>query len=226
MKKIHRLFAAVVLSFALSGCSGSPSTAVTDAPVTVSTEETPAAESSLISSESISESVSETENISESEIVTETEILAPAESETVTSGLPFEDTPENAYERLMLSFVQPDGGEIAPDDYGGVYSMFDTLYVAITTDEPGEYYTALFDGYTCISYTTVAVSFNELSRICEEAALLLDPDFAVTDYYVDVPSNKASVVISQSDPKTAQNFLKTIEDPGFDLHNLEIVMAE
>ena len=221
MKKIHRLFAAVVLSFALGGCSDSPSTAVTDAPVTVSSEETPAAESALNSSESISES----ESISGSEIVTETENTTPAESETVTSELPFEDTPENAYERLMLSFVQPDGGEIAPDDYGGVYSMFDTLYVAITTDEPSEYYTALFDGYTCISYTTVAVSFNELSRICEEAALLLDPDFDVTDYYVDVPSNKASVVISQGDPKTAQNFLKTIEDPGFDLHDLEIVMA-
>ena len=72
-----------------------------------------------------------------------------------TAELPFEDTALNAYERLSLSFVQPDGNEIAPDDYAGAYAYGGTLFVCMTSRSPGEYYTDLLADYTCVRYKTV-----------------------------------------------------------------------
>lgn len=172
----------------------------------------------------------ETTTVTETETETVTTTAEPVtESETTTvttEELPFEDTPENAYERLTRSFIQPDGNEIAPDDYAGVYSYAGTLFVALTVSEPTEYYTELFDGYTCVRYRTVKRSFNELTEISRKAAELLEPEFGVAECYIDVPSNKAAVSIIEGDPKSAQNYLKTLTDIGFELHDVEITMAE
>ncbi len=147
------------------------------------------------------------------------------EETTVTAELPFEDTPENAYARLSLSF-QSENGAVYPDDYGGVYSYGGTLFVAITEYTPPEYYTSLLSDYTCVRYKTVANSLNRLTEIAKKTAELLDPDFGVYEYFADVPSNKAAVSITEGDPKKAQNYLRTVADLGFTLSDVEISMAE
>lgn len=210
MKKA--LFFSVLAAAAImSGCDGSSS---------YQTEPTSATETTVTVSET--EASAETTAVSTSD----TTAITTTETTTMTTELPFEDTPANAYARLTQSFKQPDGNEIAPDDYAGVYSYFGTLYVAITTDEPSEYYTSLLSDYTCIRYTTVNRSFNELTYVCERAAELLEPEFGVAEYYIDVPSNKAAVAIIDGDPKTAQNYLKTLDSVDFELHDLEIIMAD
>lgn len=213
MKKHIILTASAMITAALmSGCI---ITQASDEPVPTTAEPTVTV--------TVSETVTETSTVTETETTTTPTVT---ETTVTTTELPFEDTPENAYARLTMSFIQPEGGEIAPDDYAGVYSYFGKLFVAITTDEPSEYYTELLSDYTCVTYTTVSRSFNELSDVCERAAELLEPEFGVAEYYIDVPSNKAAVAIINGDPKSAQNYLKTVDGLGFELHDLEIIMAE
>lgn len=186
--------------------------------------------SSPVTGETQSETVTE-ESTSETTTVTTTEATTTTVTTTETTAitteeLPFEDTPENAYQRLLRSFVTPEGDEIAPDDYAGVYSYFGKLFVAITTSQPSEYYTSLLEEYTCVKYTTVKYSFNELTRVCESAQKLFsDSEFTVSSCYVDVPINKAAIEIN-GDPKKAQNYLKGLPELDFELSMLEIVIAE
>ena len=151
---------------------------------------------------------------------------APTTSETTvtTTALPFEDTPENAFERLTGSFTQPDGSEKAPDTYAGMYSYFGKLYVCITTEEPEPYYTDLLGEYTCITYKTVNHSFNELSDVAEEVYDLIKNDFDVSYYYVDVPSNKAGIVLKSGDTKAVGDFLKEHEPLDFDRSEIVITV--
>ena len=166
--------------------------------------------------ETVTEASSET-------TVTTTETTAETTTETTTvftqREIPFEDTVQNAYERLMASF-ETESGIVYPDDYGGVYSYAGTLFVNITENEPPESYTSVLGDYTCVRYETVERSFNRLTEISLEAKELLDEEF------VDVPDNTAAVTIRNEDPKKAQNFLKTVETKSFTLDELSISMAE
>ncbi len=214
MKKIYKLTAALLCTAMLTACTaGQQQTTQTQTAATAAEQTT---------------TVTTTETTTETTTVTTTETttVTTTETEATTTELAFEDTPENAYQRLAMSFIQENGDEIAPDDYGGVYSYAGTLFVALTEYKPSEYYTNLLSEYTCVIYKKVRLSFNTLSDICERANELLAPEFGVGEYYVNVPTNKAVITIKEGDPKKAQNFLKTVEDRGFELHDLEIIMAE
>lgn len=204
----------LLLTAALAGCTA-PSAAETQT-------------AAVTESEPVSEAVTAEDSVTESTTAasaTETTTVTTTEETTaVTTELPFEDTPENAYSRLSMSF-QTEKGTVYPEDYGGVYSYGGNLYVSITEYTPSEYYTALLSEYSCVRYQKVTHSLNELSDIAKKTAELLDPEFAVAEYYVDVPSNKAAVSITQGDPKKAQNYLKTVTDLGFTLNEVEISMA-
>ena len=167
----------------------------------------------------------ETTTVTTTETTTSSAI-APTTSETTvtTTALPFEDTPENAFERLTGSFTQPDGSEKAPDTYAGMYSYFGKLYVCITTEEPEPYYTDLLGEYTCITYKTVNHSFNELSDVAEKVYDLIKNDFDVSYYYVDVPSNKAGIVLKSGDTKAVGDFLKEHEPLDFDRSEIVITV--
>lgn len=212
MKKI---IAALMCSVFLTACAdGSPER--TEAPT-------------LGDSASDTVSASSEETTSETETETTTETTAVTTTETTTEftqrEIPFEDTVQNAYERLIASF-ETEYGVVYPDDYGGVYSYAGTLFVTITEKVPPESYTDVLGDYTCVRYETVKHSFNRLTEICLEAKELLDEQFGVKEYFVDVPDNTAAVTIRNEDPKKAQNFLKTVTDKSFALDELSISMAE
>lgn len=205
MKKIA---AALICAAFLTACVSGGDGAVTDETVS----EAP------VLGDSFTETVTET---SSETTVTTTE----ATTEATTADIPFEDTVQNAYERLMASF-ETESGIVYPDDYGGVYSYAGTLFVNITESEPPESYTSVLGDYTCVRYETVERSFNRLTEISLEAKELLDEEFGVDEYFVDVPDNTAAVTIRNEDPKKAQNFLKTVETKSFTLDELSISMAE
>lgn len=205
MKKIA---AALICAAFLTACVSGGDSAVTDETVS----EAP------VLGDSFTETVTET---SSETTVTTTETT----TEATTADIPFEDTVQNAYERLMASF-ETESGIVYPDDYGGVYSYAGTLFVNITENEPPESYTSVLGDYTCVRYETVERSFNRLTEISLEAKELLDEEFGVDEYFVDVPDNTAAVTIRNEDPKKAQNFLKTVETKSFALDELSISMAE
>lgn len=213
MKKIA---AALICAAFLTACVSGGDSAVTDETVS----EAPVLGDSF--TETVTEASSET-------TVTTTETTAETTTETTTvfiqREIPFEDTVQNAYERLMASF-ETESGIVYPDDYGGVYSYAGTLFVNITENEPSESYTSVLGDYTCVRYETVERSFNRLTEISLEAKELLDEEFGVDEYFVDVPDNTAAVTIRNEDPKKAQNFLKTVETKSFTLDELSISMAE
>lgn len=205
MKKIA---AALICAAFLTACVSGGDSAVTDETVS----EAP------VLGDSFTETVTET---SSETTVTTTETA----TEASTADIPFEDTVQNAYQRLMASF-ETESGIVYPDDYGGVYSYAGTLFVNITENEPPESYTSVLGDYTCVRYETVERSFNRLTEISLEAKELLDEKFGVDEYFVDVPDNTAAVTIRNEDPKKAQNFLKTVETKSFALDELSISMAE
>ena len=205
MKKIA---AALICAAFLTACVSGGDGAVSDETVS----EAP------VLGDSFTETVTET---SSETTVTTTE----ATTEATTADIPFEDTVQNAYERLMASF-ETESGIVYPDDYGGGYSYAGTLFVNITENEPPESYTSMLGDYTCVRYETVERSFNRLTEISLEAKELLDEEFGVDEYFVDVPDNTAAVTIRNEDPKKAQNFLKTVETKSFTLDELSISMAE
>lgn len=209
MKKIA---AALICAAFLTACVSGGDSAVTDETVS----ETPVLGDSF--TETITETPSET-------TVTTTETTAETTTVFTQRNVPFEDTVQNAYERLMASF-ETESGIVYPDDYGGVYSYAGTLFVNITESEPPESYTSVLGDYTCVRYETVERSFNRLTEISLEAKELLDEEFGVDEYFVDVPDNTAAVTIRNEDPKKAQNFLKTVETKSFALDELSISMAE
>lgn len=209
MKKIA---AALICAAFLTACVSGGDSAVTDETVS----EAPVLGDSF--TETITETPSET-------TVTTTETTAETTTVFIQRNIPFEDTVQNAYERLMASF-ETESGIVYPDDYGGVYSYAGTLFVNITENEPTESYTSVLGDYTCVRYETVERSFNRLTEISLEAKELLDEEFGVDEYFVDVPDNTAAVTIRNEDPKKAQNFLKTVETKSFTLDELSISMAE
>lgn len=213
MKKIA---AALICAAFLTACVSGGDGAVSDETVS----EAPVLGDSF--TETVTEASSKT-------TVTTTETTAETTTETTTvftqREIPFEDTVQNAYERLMASF-ETESGIVYPDDYGGVYSYAGTLFVNITESEPPESYTSVLGDYTCVRYETVERSFNRLTEISLEAKELLDEEFGVDEYFVDVPDNTAAVTIRNEDPKKAQNFLKTVETKSFTLDELSISMAE
>ena len=209
MKKIA---AALICAAFLTACVSGGDGAVTDETVS----EAP------VLGDSFTETVTET---SSETTVTTTETTAETTTVFTQRNVPFEDTVQNAYERLMASF-ETESGIVYPDDYGGVYSYAGTLFVNITESEPPESYTSVLGDYTCVRYETVERSFNRLTEISLEAKELLDEEFGVDEYFVDVPDNTAAVTIRNEDPKKAQNFLKTVETKSFTLDELSISMAE
>lgn len=209
MKKIA---AALICAAFLTACVSGGDSAVTDETVS----EAPVLGDSF--TETVTEASSET-------TVTTTETTTETTTVFTQREIPFEDTVQNAYERLMASF-ETESGIVYPDDYGGVYSYAGTLFVNITENEPPESYTSVLGDYTCVRYETVEHSFNRLTEISLEAKELLDEEFGVDEYFVDVPDNTAAVTIRNEDPKKAQNFLKTVETKSFTLDELSISMAE
>ena len=198
MKRI--LLTAAVLML----CSCSQGTSAPQTVTVVSSETT----------QSVTEAVTETETTAETTSDTTTEAVSETtETEYVPVYPDFEDTPENAYERLTISFRDGKGNETAPDDYAGAYSYFGKMYICITEKEPSSYYTDLLGEYTCISYKTVTHSFNELTEIARQASAELEGKYPVTDVFVDVPSNKAAVNIAEGDPKEIRTYLEEREFP-------------
>ena len=45
-------------------------------------------------------------------------------------------------------------------------------------------------------------------------------------FRIDVPNNRAAVSITNGDPRSAQDYIKTLEDVGFTLNEVEISMAD
>lgn len=210
---MKRLSLVIMTAMLLTACTAPP---VTENTTTAPTETTTVT--------TVTTTVTTTATTTET--TTETTV-PPTETTTVTTTeLPFEDTPANAYERLSLSFLQPDGNETAPEDYAGAYAYGGTLFVCLTSRTPGEYYTTLLADYTCVKYKTVKHSLYELTDICERAKELLDPDFEVDEVYVDVPSNKAAVTIRKGDYVSARTLLMNTPDRGFDLDMIEVSMAD
>lgn len=218
MKRLSLVMMTAVL---LTACTVPPVTENTTAPTETTTVTT-----TVITT--VTTTVTTTATTTETTTMTTTETtVPPTETTTVTTTeLPFEDTPANAYERLSLSFLQPDGNETAPEDYAGAYAYGGTLFVCTTSCTPGEYYTTLLADYTCVNYKTVKHSLYELTDICERAKELLDPDFEVDEVYVDVPSNKAAVTIRKGDYVSARTLLMNTPDRGFDLDMIEVSMAD
>ncbi|MDY3792169.1 MAG: hypothetical protein SOZ56_06780 [Oscillospiraceae bacterium] len=210
-KTIAALMCAAVLT-ACAGGSPEETAPVTEAPESEST----VSETAPVTSE---ETTTVTTTVTTSATTTE------ATTEFTQKEIPFEDTVQNAYERLLASF-ETERGIVYPEDYGGVYSYAGTLFVNITESEPPESYTKVLADYTCIRYQTVERSFNRLTEISLEARDLLDEQFGVEECFVDVPENTAAVTIRNEDPKKAQNFLKTVTDKSFALDELSISMAE
>ncbi|MBR4224977.1 MAG: hypothetical protein IKR73_09220 [Oscillospiraceae bacterium] len=192
-----------IAALVLCGCTSSPAQTQTEMTTTLVTTETE----------------TETSPPTETTTVTTTETT----TEYVREYPEFEDTPENAYERLKIAFTHADGSETAPDDYAGVYSYFGKMYVCITTDEPSYFYTKLLGDYTCLTYKTVTHSFNELTNAAKRAAELLSDNWKVKDYVVDVPSNKAQVVVAEGDPIEMRTYLK---EKGFTIDLIEITIEE
>ncbi|MGN1107600.1 MAG: hypothetical protein ACI4RH_13210 [Huintestinicola sp.] len=211
MKKI---LAALLCAALLTACAdASPSE--TEAPITETALSETSEETTVTTEETTTVTTSETTTVTTTETTTE----------FTQKEIPFEDTVQNAYERLLASF-ETERGIVYPDDYGGVFSYAGTLFVNITEDVPPEHYTEVLGDYTCVRYEKVKRSFNRLSEICYEAKELLDERFGVADFYVDVPDNTAAVTIRNEDPKKAQLFLKTVTDKSFALDELSISMAE
>ncbi len=207
--KMKKIIAALMCAAFLTACAGS-SPEVTEAP---------AAETALSeTSEETTVTASETTAVTTAETTTETTVFTQKE-------IPFEDTVQNAYERLLASF-ETEHGIVYPDDYGGVYSYAGTLFVNITENTPPESYTEVLGDYTCVRFETVKRSFNRLTEISLEAKALLDEQFGVEECFVDVPENTAAVTIRNEDPKKAQIFLKSVTDKSFTLDELSISMAE
>ena len=208
--KMKKIIAALMCAAFLTACAGS-SPEVTEAP---------AAETALSeTSEETTVTASETTAVTTAATTTETTtVFTPKE-------IPFEDTVQNAYERLLASF-ETEHGIVYPDDYGGVYSYAGTLFVNITENTPPESYTEVLGDYTCVRFETVKRSFNRLTEISLEAKALLDEQFGVEECFVDVPENTAAVTIRNEDPKKAQIFLKSVTDKSFTLDELSISMAE
>ena len=199
----------LLIPLMLCGCASSPSQSVqTEMTTTLVTTVTSAEQTT-------SEQTSETS--------TETTAAETTTTEYVPVYPDFEDTPANAYERLLISFADEHGNEAAPDDYAGVYSYFGKMYVCITTDSPSDTYTDLLDEYTCVSYKTVTHSFNELTDTAKKAADILGRDYSVKQFLVDVPSNKAQVIVSEGDPVEMRTKL---EEQGFAVDLLEITIQE
>lgn len=173
------------------------------------------------------DSAEQTSAPAETESSTISETTVQTEDTTVTENteLPFEDTVQNAYQRLMNSF-ETENGIVYPDDFAGVYSFAGTLFVAVTVPEPAADYMDILGSYTCIRFRTASRSYNELEKAAESAAELLDERFEVSEYYVDAPSNKAAVVIKNEDPKSAQNYLKSLSGLDFTLDEVAISMAD
>ncbi|MBQ7783272.1 MAG: hypothetical protein IJ368_04810 [Oscillospiraceae bacterium] len=218
--KIYRFIAPLMAAVVLTACGDSQNTLGSS-----ESSETAAAQTTEQTSETTVSTITTT-SAETTTAAAETTTAPPTETTTeTTTELPFEDTPDNAYRRLNMAFVS-DEGTVYPDDYAGSYSFGRTLFVVITTASPSDFYKELLSEYTCVKYKTAANSLNRLTEIAEKAAELLEPEFGVAEYFVDVPSNKAAVSIINKDPKSAQNYLKTIEDTGFTLGELEISMAE
>ncbi|MBQ7783247.1 MAG: hypothetical protein IJ368_04685 [Oscillospiraceae bacterium] len=221
--KIYRFIAPLMAAIMLTACGDSQNTLGSSG-----SEETAVSADTAQISEQSSVTTVTTITTTSAATTTATEITTAPPTETTTettTELPFEDTPDNAYRRLNMAFVS-DKGTVYPDDYAGSYSFGRTLFVVITTASPSDFYKGLLSEYTCVKYKTAANSLNRLTEIAEKAAELLEPEFGVAEYYVDVPSNKAAVAIINKDPKSAQNYLKSVEDIGFTLGELEISMAE
>lgn len=189
-----------------SGNSGSSdtSTAAAAVSVTVPTDGTTAA----VSAE---EQTQETEKAD----VTET---------VETTDAPFEDTPERAYDTLSAFLDSLDVKY--PPDYAGAYGYFGKLYVCTTAAEPPSYYKDILGDYTCVSYRTVSHSLEYLENAAETAAKILSEKYIVTDYYADVPSNKAAVCLAGCDLTEARRYVMSQPDLPFSKNEMTFILDE
>lgn len=211
MKKLHIYPAAAAIMLLAAGC-GAPadSTAPSD------------------TAAAVTESIPEETTVSETSQTAEPEQTTAPETTTTeqTTELPFEDIPENAYKRMEIAFSANSDDGRYPDDFAGSYSFFGKLYVALTTDEPSELYTDLLSDYTCIKYTTVTHSFNELTDVCNKAMDVFDgTEYKVVNCYVDVPSNKACLILEERS-LDAKHYLRELTELSFDRSLLEITDEE
>lgn len=221
---MKRLTAVIITAALLTACTQAPTADPVNTPPTETTTTSAAAITTKATTAETTPVTTTT--VTAAEAATATTPPLTETTTVTTTELPFEDTARNAYERLSLSFMQSDGNEAAPNDYAGAYAYGGTLFVCTTSRSPGEYYTSLLSGYTCVKYKTVRHSLNELTDICARAKELLDPDFSVAEVYVDVPSNKAAVTIRNGDYVSARTFLMNTPDLGFTLDMIEVSMAD
>lgn len=86
---------------------------------------------------------------------------------------------------------------IYPDDFAGTFIDFDTLHVLVTDETTIENYRKLLSGYSKnVTFDVVKYSYNELKALTDKCAEeLLDNNFSVTGYYVDVTKNKGVIEV-------------------------------
>ncbi len=201
---MKRLFTAAVMLL-LCSCSGGGAPRDTETSVPPASVTAPA-----------------TETTTEESTVTE-ETAAPAETVQESETVPFEDTPESAYSTLMTYITSLSA---YPDTYAGAYSYFGKLYVCLTAEEAPPEFTDLLDGYSCVAYRVVGHSLNYLDKVAEDASALVMEKYTVTEYYADVPSNKAVISVAGADLKEVREYLESLPELPFALNELTVVSSD
>lgn len=126
-----------------------------------------------------------------------------AESNTVSENI-FEIQREacQANEILYASF-EWENGYVYPDDFGGTYIDYDTLYVLIKSGGDIEKYKAILSKFDNVEYEYVEYSYNELQF---EAKKVVENDMKninVVSYGVDVMKNKALIGVEYNSSERA-----------------------
>ena len=90
---------------------------------------------------------------------------------------------------------------IYPNDFAGTFIDFDTLHVLVTDEAAVENYRKLLSNYSkYVTFDIVKYSYKELKKLTDKCAEeLLDNNFSVTGYYVDVTKNKGVIDVLSED---------------------------
>ena len=102
----------------------------------------------------------------------------------------------NANEALYNSF-EFKNDYIYPDDFAGTFIDFDTLHVLVTDEAAVEKYRELLSDYSkYVTFDVVKYSYKELKKLTDKCAKeLMDNNFSVTCWYVDVEENKGVIAV-------------------------------
>lgn len=129
-----------------------------------------------------------------------------------------------AGECLMNSFGF-DVTYIYPDDFGGCYIDYDTLYVLVTSEDSIPYYKELLADYAdYVAYEIVDFSYNELYAEMEEIwNTLTEAGIMPSEGYVDQVNNSICISVSTSN---FENALEILAEMGIDVEASSETLSE